>query len=207
MQELLDAWNALIARHTQHPSAAEAGRALLEAWSEPHRTYHSVTHLRQILVCVEELAGHADDADAVRFAAWYHDCVYQCRPDDEERSAVHAEQDLSRLGVAAPLVDEVARLVRMTVGHDPAPGDRNGEVLSDADLAALALPAESYRRNTASIRAEYAHVPEDLFRTGRRLVLHALLDSPSIFRTEPGRQRWEAAAQRNLQAELADLSD
>jgi predicted metal-dependent HD superfamily phosphohydrolase len=207
VQDLLDAWSALISRHSRDPDAVETGRALLAAWSEPHRRYHSVAHLRDVLAGVDELADLADDADAVRLAAWYHDCVYNGLPDDEERSAVRAELDLPRLGLPGSLVDEVARLVRMTVGHDPAPGDRNAEVLSDADLAALALPAESYRRNTAAIRAEYAHIPDEVFRKGRRLVLQALLDGPGVFRTEVGRQRWEAAAQRNLRAELADLSD
>ncbi len=207
MKDLLDIWAALISRHSRDPDAVETGRALLAAWSEPHRRYHGVAHLRDVLAGVEELADLAEDADAVRLAAWYHDCVYNGLPDDEERSAVRAELDLSRLGVVGQLIDEVARLVRMTVSHDPAPGDRNAEVLSDADLAALALPAESYRRNTAAIRAEYAHVPDDVFRKGRRLVLHALLEGPGVFRTEPGRQRWEAAAQRNLRAELTGLGD
>lgn len=207
MQDLIDAWTALITRHSRDPGAVDTGRALLAAWSEPHRRYHSVTHLRDTLAGVEELADVADDADAVRLAAWYHDCVYNGLPDDEERSAVRAELDLCRLGVPAPTVDEVARLVRMTISHDPAPGDHNAEVLSDADLAALALPTEDYRRNSEAIRAEYAHIPDDVFRKGRRLVLQALLGGPGVFRTEAGRQRWEVAAQRNLRAELADLGD
>ena len=207
MQDLLDSWAALITRHSRDPDAVKTGRHLLAAWSEPHRSYHSVTHLRDVLSGVEELAELADDADAVRLAAWYHDCVYLGLPDDEERSALRAEQDLCRLGVRAALVDEVARLVRMTVSHDPAPGDHNAEVLSDADLAALALPAESYRANTRAIRAEYAHIPDEVFRKGRRLVLQALLEASSVFRTETGRQRWEAAAQRNLRDELAALGD
>jgi predicted metal-dependent HD superfamily phosphohydrolase len=207
VQDLIDAWAALISRHSRDTDATEIGHALLAAWSEPHRHYHSVTHLRDILAGVDELADLADDADAVRLAAWYHDCVYRGLPDDEERSAVRAERDLSRLGVAPPLVDEVARLVRMTVSHDPAPGDHNAEVLSDADLAALALPTESYRRNSEAIRDEYAHIPDEVFRKGRRQVLQALLGGSGVFRTEAGRQRWEAAAQRNLRDELADLSD
>lgn len=207
MQDLLEAWAAVIARHTRDARAIDTGRAVLEAWAQPHRRYHSLAHLRDILVRVEELADHADDADAVRLAAWYHDAVYDGLPDDEERSAQRAEQDLSRLRVEGPLVDEVARLVRMTVTHDPAPGDRNGEVLSDADLAALAVPRESYRHNTAAIRAEYGHVPDEVFRKGRTQVLVALLAGPGVFRTPSGRQRWEQAAQRNLRAELATLSD
>ena len=207
MEDLLESWTGLISRHTDDPDGVRIGRRLIASWSEPHRSYHSIGHLRDILGHVEELAGVAEDADAVRLAAWYHDAEYAGLPDDEERSARRAEQELSALGVAPRVVDEVARLVRMTITHDPAPGDHNAEVLSDADLAPLALPCEHYRRNSASIRAEYPHIPEDVFRKGRMQVLLTLLESAAVFRTEAGRQRWEADARENLRAELASLSD
>lgn len=206
MQDLLQSWAGLIGGQTAHPGTSDVGRALLASWSEPHRRYHGVTHLRDVLARVEELAGDADDVDAVRLAAWYHDCVYEGRPDDEERSARRAEEELSALGVRPGLVDEVARLVRMTVAHDPAAGDHNGEVLSDADLAALAVPGDRYRLNTADIRAEYAHIPDDVFRKGRLQVLMALLEGPGVFRTESGRRRWEAAARDNLRTEMAVMT-
>lgn len=199
-------WERLLAPHTSDPAAGYVGRGLLDSWAEPHRRYHSIRHLRDILARVDELADWADDPDAVRIAAWYHDAVYDGQPDDEERSARRAEEELSRLEVAAHLVDEVARLVRMTVTHDPAPGDHNGEVLSDADLSTLALPPEDYRLNTEAIRAEYTHIPDEAFRKGRMQVLLALLDAPAVFRTGPGRQRWESAARLNMRAELSALS-
>jgi len=205
-EALAPQWDQLLARHTSDPTAAIVGRRLLDSWCEPHRRYHSVWHLRDILRGVDDLASYADDSDAVRIAAWYHDAVYAGRPDDEERSARRAEEELSRLGVAPTVVDEVARLVRMTVTHDPAPGDRNAEVLSDADLASLAVPAERYRLNTAAIRTEYAHVSDEAFRKGRLQVLTSLLEGPGVFRTAPGRRRWESAARENLRAELAMLS-
>jgi predicted metal-dependent HD superfamily phosphohydrolase len=207
VQDLLETWVALLARHTANTGAEAVGRALLASWSEPHRRYHSVDHLRDILRHVEELAALSDDADAVRLAAWYHDSVYAGRPDDEELSARRAEDELSGLEVEPELVDEVARLVRMTVTHDPAPGDHNGEVLSDADLASLALPPERYVSNTAAIRAEYGHISDDVFRKGRLQVLANLLSGPGVFRTEYGRKRWEAPAQENLRAELSTLTD
>ena len=206
MEDLLAAWNQLIARHTADPGATGVGQRLLDAWADPRRTYHCVAHLREVLNRVEELAAHAEDPDAVRLAAWYHDAVYAGLPDDEQRSAQRAEQELAALGVAPQLVDEVARLVRMTVTHDPARGDRNAEVLSDADLSALALPAADYRRNTAAIRAEYAHISDDAFRKGRVQVLVAMLECPALFRTDHGHQEWEDAARANMRAELADLS-
>ncbi len=205
VQDLLDSWVGLITRHTADPAAADIGRRLIEAWSEPHRRYHCLSHLRDILARVDELAGEAEDPDAVRLAAWYHDSIYDGLPDDEERSAVRAEQDLSGLAVAPELVDEVGRLVRLTLTHDPAPGDRNGAVLSDADLSPLALPRDRYRDNTAAIMAEYGHVPVEVFRAGRVRVLVALLDGRGVFRTECGRLRWETPARENLRAELADL--
>ena len=207
VRDLLESWTALIARHSADPDAIDIGRGLLAAWSEPHRRYHGISHLRDILDRIEELAPYADDADSVRLAAWYHDAVYAGLPDDEERSARRAEDELSRLNVTPELVAEVARLVRMTITHDPPPGDRDGEVLSDADLAALAVAGDAYRANTAAIRAEYAHVPDDAFRKGRSQILAALLAGPGVFRTDYARGAWEAAAQDNMRAELAGLAD
>lgn len=201
------AWCALLARHTASPDVEATGRALLVRWCEPHRHYHDVAHLRGILRYVDQLAGYAGDADAVRLAAWYHDAVYDGLPDDEERSAQTAEAELALLDLPAALVAEVARLVRMTITHDPASGDRDGEVLSDADLATLALPAEDYQRNTVAIRAEYAHVPEDTFRAARARMIEALLAEPQLFRTPEARQSWEAAARANLRDELVTLTD
>lgn len=205
MEDLLQVWTDLITRHTADPRAVDAGRRLLAAWSEPHRRYHSVEHLRDILAAVEELSAVADDPDAVRLASWYHDAVYAGRPDDEENSALRAERDLSALGVAPQTVDEVARLVRLTVSHDPAPGDHNGEVLSDADLASLAVSVERYQHNSAAIRDEYRHIPDDVFRKGRLQVLAALLQRPAVFRTERGYRYWEATARDNMVAEMAAL--
>lgn len=205
--DLLRAWQALITTHTAAPSArvAEIGRALLASWGEPHRRYHNLAHLRYVLLRVDELAAHAVDPDVVRLAAWYHDVIYHGRPDDEENSARRAEIDLSLLGLVPALVGEVARLVRLTATHDPVPDDRNGETLSDADLAALAVPSDRYAANTALVRAEYAHVPDDVFRIGRSKVLRALLDAPAVYRTPYALEHWEAQARANLKAELHSL--
>ncbi|WP_436493690.1 HD domain-containing protein [Actinokineospora sp. HUAS TT18] len=176
--------------------------ALLARWSEPHRTYHGVAHLEAVLRHIDELADHADSPDLVRLAAWFHDAVHLGQPDDEERSAELAEVWLG--GVLGPAsVAEVARLVRLTAGHVTSPGDRNGEVLCDADLAILASP--DYAAYAASVREEYAAVPDELFRAGRAAVLRSLLELPALYRTPQALAQWEAPARANLTAELADL--
>lgn len=204
--DLLTAWKALISKHSDSPRIFEIGRALLVSWSEPKRRYHNLTHLDDVLRHIDQLATHAADLDAVRLAAWYHDAVYAGQPDDEENSARRAENDLAALGLPPELVTEVARLVRLTATHDPAPGDRNGETLSDADLAILAAPPVDYAAYTAAIRGEYAHIPDDTFRRGRAQLLSDLLDGPALYRTLHARQHWEAKARANLRGELRSLT-
>ncbi|MGQ0625020.1 MAG: HD domain-containing protein [Sporichthyaceae bacterium] len=179
---------------------------LTARWAQPHRRYHDLEHLGAVLRHVDDLAAHAADPDAVRLAAWYHDAIYEGRADDEARSAALARAELGDAGLPAALVEEVARLVELSATHDPAPQDRNGAVLTDADLAILAADPPAYRRYTTAVRAEYAHVGDDEFRPGRAAVLRRLLGAPALFRTPTGSARWEAAARANLTAELAALT-
>ncbi|MFF9350883.1 hypothetical protein [Streptomyces sp. NPDC014734] len=180
---------------------------LLARWAEPQRHYHTTAHLIAVLDHVDTLAGYATDVDAVRLAAWFHDAVYRPdRSENEERSAALAERALPEAGVPAEVTAEVARLVRLTVTHDPAEGDADGEVLCDADLAILAAPPREYAAYAAQVREEYGFVPDDAFREGRATVLRQLLDLPGLFRTPLGAERWEPRARQNLLTEWELLS-
>ncbi|MCT2592753.1 hypothetical protein LHJ74_23045 [Streptomyces sp. N2-109] len=189
------------------PDPAPYGENLLDRWSEPQRHYHTADHLLAVLDRVDELAAHAADADSVRLAAWFHDAVYRPdRSENEERSAHLAEIALAEAGVAAGRTAEVARLVRLTVSHDPEPGDSDGEVLCDADLAVLAGAPEAYAHYAAAVRREYGFVPEDVFRQGRAALLDRLLALPRLYRTPYAHDRWERTARHNLRAELELLT-
>jgi predicted metal-dependent HD superfamily phosphohydrolase len=206
-ENLLTAWNALL-RRTAGPAVDPApyGENLLRRWSEPQRHYHTVAHLAATLGHVDRLAGHAADPDAVRLAVWFHDAVYRPdRSENEERSAALAELALTEAGLTAERVAGVARLVRLTTDHAPAPADRDGQVLCDADLAVLAGSPAAYADYAAAVRTEYGFVPESDFRAGRAAVLRQLLALPALFHTPYGRDHWEAAARHNIGAELALL--
>ncbi|MGY0060671.1 HD domain-containing protein [Streptomyces sp. LZ34] len=185
------------------PSPTPYGQDLLARWAEPQRRYHTTDHLIAILDRVDELIDHAADPAAVHLAAWFHDAVYlPDRSTNEDRSARLAERALPEAGVPHARTAEVARLVRLTRTHAPAPGDTNGEVLCDADLAVLAGTPEDYAAYAAAVREEYAFVPDDAFREGRAGVLRELLTMPGLFRTPEAHDRWEDAARRNLATEL-----
>ncbi|MGC4748808.1 metal-dependent phosphohydrolase [Micromonospora sp. DT201] len=211
MVDLLERWRVAALGAGARPDAesTRAGEQLLARWREPHRHYHTVTHLTAVLDVVDQHAGLTDRVDVVRLAAWCHDAVYDPKAagDTNERdSAALAESVLTGLGVPAPTVAEVRRLVLLTAGHAVAPGDRDGALLCDADLAVLATPPATYERYAAAIRREYAHVPEPAFRAGRAAVLTGLLALPALYRLPPLASRWEEPARDNVRRELATLT-
>lgn len=183
------------------PTARTEWAAVVAAWSEPHRSYHDLAHLAAVLGLVGELAEHAADPTAVALAAWYHDVAYDpTAVDNEEVSAQRAEVGLRGL-VPDDRLAEVARLVRLTAGHDPAGDDADGAVLCDADLAVLASPAPAYAGYASAVRAEYGHLDDATFTAGRIAVLESLLALPRLYRT-PTAQPWTEPARANLTAEL-----
>ncbi|MGH3331622.1 MAG: HD domain-containing protein [Nocardioidaceae bacterium] len=205
MTDLRRLWPDLLADNT------EIYDRLVAAYGEPHRGYHNLQHLQEVLEHVDAIlgAGHASDIqgvdrDVVVLAAWFHDAVYE-GSEDEERSAVLAERELATVDVPPLLVEEVARLVRLTAGHRPAPDDRAGQVLCDADLAILAADEDRYAEYTEGVRREYAHVPDAEFRAGRAGVLRDLMESTPLFSSRYGQEHWEERARSNVERELADL--
>ena len=111
-------WQALM------PGQANLGVELLGRWNEPHRSYHSATHLLAVLEALELLTERRV-LRTVALAAWFHDAVYNGSATDEEDSAILAQACLE--GVLPDTdVAEVARLVRLTATHSPAPGDDAG---------------------------------------------------------------------------------
>jgi predicted metal-dependent HD superfamily phosphohydrolase len=188
------------------PGARELGAQLVAAYAHPDRRYHDTRHLEEVLDRVHELSAQdvAFDRMAVVLAAWFHDGVYDGRPDAERRSAAWAAEALPTL-VEPEVVDEVVRLVHLTDGHRPADDDDNGGALCDADLAILAAPEERYAEYTAAVREEFAHVPDDLFAQGRAAVLRDLLTKPHLFHTAYARDSWEHAARANVERELTVL--
>lgn len=203
--ELLERWTALAG-----PGGARYGRRLIGCYRESHRRYHTTEHLAYVLDVVDLLEAEAERPDAVRYAAWFHDAVYDIAIDsrltNEERSARLAEAVLGRLRLPAELVANVGRLVRNTADHRAAPNDRDGAVLCDADLAILGSEPEEYRRYAALVRQEYRHIRDAQFRPGRVKILRELLRRPAIYRTEHARGLFEEAARANVAAEIERLT-
>lgn len=138
------AWSQLAADLALSPALAdETWQALIARYSEPHRAYHSLEHIAQLL---EVFAQHTHagagvgaqkehalkpnqtvrDSIAVRLAIWFHDLVYSVydpvassigAADDEERSAVDFLEFAARAALPHALVCRVVRMIMGTKRH------------------------------------------------------------------------------------------
>jgi predicted metal-dependent HD superfamily phosphohydrolase len=200
--ELRDRWTRDLG---PRPGASVALDNLLGHHREPHRRYHGVAHVLNVLRALDTIAPSwdVDDLVAVRLAAWFHDAVYDPRrADNEECSALLAARVLTDLGVPDERVATVGRLVRSTAGHL---GEATDEaMLADADLAVLGAEPAVYQAYVVGVRAEYAHVDDAAWRVGRANVLTGFLDREAIYITPAMRPR-EPRARANLAAERASL--
>lgn len=196
-------WNSLW-RHLGGAAPAGSFAQLLAAYGEPQRAYHTATHIDACLGHFDAWRALAAHPERVELTLWTHDLVYDTqRQDNEAASAAQACAWLRQAGLSehAPGVEELILATR----HQQVPSDPDAALVVDLDLSILASPPALYARYEAAIRAEFAWVPESLFRAGRGKVLRHLLDMPRLYQHPPLTERWEAQARENLQRALAEL--
>jgi predicted metal-dependent HD superfamily phosphohydrolase len=184
--------------------------ALMIRYAEPHRYYHTATHIMMVVRNVHDVAAMSACQPSVELvaAALYHDAIYDPRSDDNElRSAALAVGDLVELGWSVERCALVKALIVATAGHSPTAGSVTADTqfLLDADLAILGAEPHSYHAYVNGVRAEYYFVDDDRWRAGRGRVLQGFLDRPQIFATDYMRAEVEHRARANIAAELATL--
>jgi predicted metal-dependent HD superfamily phosphohydrolase len=187
----------------------EKGRlyaVVLSHYSAEGRFYHNLHHVAELLRLLTGFEHRFDDCDAVRFAAWFHDAVYDTKRDDnEERSAELAGRALHELSAPAVTAGRVLEMILATKGHSAEGLPWDAQLFLDADLSILGAAPEVYGQYSEAIREEYARVPEPMFRRGRRDVLEGFLRRERIYHTDEMFARFEERARANLRREIERL--
>lgn len=193
-------------------AAQSAGDELEQRYSESHRRYHTLDHIRAVLADGDWLSDQLSlvevDRSLLALAICAHDVVYDARPgDDEQASAAWARAYLEQSRLPDEYVRRVVEAVLATASHSTDGREPVAACLLDADLAILAAPAELYDLYAANVRLEYSHLDDTTWQLGRTHGLRQLIDRAELFVTSPGRERWDAAARGNLERELARWAD
>jgi predicted metal-dependent HD superfamily phosphohydrolase len=194
---------------------------VLIRYAEPHRHYHTATHIMFVLRHLRDVSQASDVSlsPEVIAGAVYHDAIYDARAtDNEARSADLAAADLAAVGWPADRCGLVAALIVATAGHlsdahdladnsadNPTDNPTDTTMLLDADLAILGADPGAYQAYVNGVRAEYAHVDDHQWRSGRTVVLQRFLERRRLFGSQYMRAAYEHRARANIEAELAAL--
>ena len=171
------------------------------------RYYHTAKHLSQLFLLLEKVEEKLTHPQAVLWAVFYHDIIYNpLRKDNEERSAKYARKVMRQLHIPEATITLTEQLILATQ-HHIAPPDALPDFyyFLDADLAILGAKHEKYDIYAKAIRKEYRLIPDFMYRPGRKRVLEQLLAKPSLFYTPPFFKRFEANARENMLRELNSL--
>lgn len=172
--------------------------SLFTAWAEPQRHYHSLQHLAECIAWFEREKDAAERPAEIALALWFHDAIYDVHAqDNEERSADWARDALVVAGVSADVTSRVHALI-MATRHHAVPQGRDAELLIDIDLSVLGAPTERFDEYERQIRAEYAHVPPEIFEPRRRNILRRFVDREPLYATPGMHAACDAQAKHNL---------
>ena len=174
-------------------------------YAEPHRHYHNRQHIADCLTEFDQVREVAVEPDAVEFAIWFHDAVYDPRAgDNEERSAQLAQDWLQQSGANRVLLNSVNQLVLATKAHDNALHP-DAPLIVDVDLSILGQSPERFWEYEKAIRAEYAWVDQKTFAIKRAEILERFQARPRLYHTESCFDRFEVQARANLRASIERL--
>jgi predicted metal-dependent HD superfamily phosphohydrolase len=202
----IDEWRRLWAQLGANSINGGLMNQLVAAYSERHRRYHTLQHLRECLAHADAVRTLARHPAQLELALWFHDAVYDpLRKDNEERSARWAQAGVLAAGCGDDVAQRVGALVLATRHHLAADDDIDSRLMVDIDLSILGSSYARFDEYERQVRSEYAHVDDAAFRAGRLKFVQAMLARPAIYATEVYRGTLEQRARENLQRSLEAL--
>lgn len=178
---------------------------IIHRYTEPHRFYHSLGHIRR---CLDEFVPArkiAHDPTAVEAALWGHDLVYDTHANDnEEKSAELFSEFLQSASLAQPFIDKVCNFILLTK-HRCTPQEFDAQLVLDIDIAGLGKTFDEFMVDGIAIRLEYSWVSEIDFHARRKNILELFLNRPHIYHTDFFRRKYEKNARENLFRAIKEL--
>lgn len=155
------------------------------AWyDEPHRHYHNGDHLKKVLGYIDVLLLDAEDQLVLRYAAIFHDAVYDPASKTNELDSGNlwwdwaTDRGSEMTKYRQPVWDMI-----MDTKHIQPPRGRLGKILCDADLHELVTgSSELLHYNELLIRKEFLPLTDwPTYRAGRIQFLEKWVDrNPNI---------------------------
>ncbi|PMD13482.1 hypothetical protein NA56DRAFT_651794 [Hyaloscypha hepaticicola] len=184
---------------------------LLSTYSEPHRYYHTITHIYTMLQHLSSSLPMISNPTAVGLAIIFHDWEYIPHSPprwNEEQSILHFSVFAEELNLPPPLTTTVKKYITATISHTLPEEDKEDEdfkLFLDFDLGVLGRERSEYTVYMRQIRREFNQFTDDMYQHGRKAVLERFLERERLFFSEEFFERFEETAKGNLRWEIGTL--
>lgn len=185
---------------------AETYEALIEAYSEKHRAYHTFEHIAACLRNLDAVRSELKYPYEVELALWFHDAVYKPFSSSNEKNSAIWTQEFFELNEfdQDDVIERVYDLVMVTEHHGET-STNDERILLDIDLSILGAQPDIYDQFEKNVRHEYKRVPGLVFRKKRKAILSDFLHRDPIFHHPYFYERLEDQARINLEGAIARL--
>lgn len=199
-------WNNFTADDFTLQDSGKIFELLTELYSEKHRAYHNLSHIKFLLELFEKFGEFIDDKTCVFFSIWFHDAIYDPQNNDnEKKSAELAVSSLRKILLPEAKISKIEKIILATEKHSAENLDADGKLFLDFDLATLGAETKVYAEYAKAIRKEYSFVSEEDYKNGRGRVLQNFLKRDFIYLTDFMREKFETKARRNIKNEISEL--
>ncbi|MDU1891897.1 MAG: hypothetical protein E6767_14515 [Dysgonomonas sp.] len=178
---------------------------IINLYSDQNRYYHNLLHLQNILKELRPVINNIKNKDAILFATFYHDIIYDIKSKtNEEDSSLLANERLQELDFSD--IQICKEMILATKGHSKSE-NKDINLFIDADLSILGQDWSIYSNYMQQVRKEYIVYPDSVYNTGRKNLLKEMLGMDTIFKSEYFYDRLEQNARTNINTEIEILSE
>lgn len=180
-------------------------KQLANMYSANWRSYHNLDHISSSLEYFDACKSQAEFADAIEFAIWFHDCIYEVGADDNE--ARSRDWFIAQTNPYLPpaLLDAVDVLIMDTM-HNAVPDTNDGKLIADIDLTSFALPWDEYLKDSAAVRGELTHLDDPAALKEKIHFLENLVGGDQIYYSGYYLKHFEQKARDNVHKHLKLLA-
>lgn len=184
---------------------------LKRRYSEPQRHYHTWKHIEALLWHLDGISDQLNDSDAVLWALYWHDAIYDPQASDNEDKSADLLSEMAGTDLPNPSLRRADRIIRATKQHlvpDGLTRDEQSdlELFLDIDLSILAAASDVFDRYETHIRNEYAFVPKAVYVQARSAILQGFLKRERLYFSDHFYSQWETRARANLQRSIDQLN-
>jgi predicted metal-dependent HD superfamily phosphohydrolase len=174
-------WNQLAAKvgMTEPDSYRIWSEVIRKNYTEIGRYYHTLDHIRDMLLWRTRLEDQFIDIVSVDMAIFFHDIIYDpTSKTNEEDSSLLFEQLLGSLRISSIDIVKVCHYINQTKKHEVGDSEDNDlKLFIDIDMSIIGREADVYKDYAMKIRKEYCHYNDGAYCSGRASFLKSVLAS------------------------------